>query len=152
MIPTPQLCPHDPDNNVYGDCMRATLASLLDLPAAEVPHFMEDNPSVEVYHQRISEFLAPKGLALLGFLAWPLHEHKKQLSYNAPIYHGIGDVSPRFPDSLHAVVGKDGFVHYDPHPTNLGLPEVTMERSFDFIVVADMTKFLAYAASRLASK
>jgi len=32
---------HDPDNGTYGNCHQACLASLLELPLEEVPHFFD---------------------------------------------------------------------------------------------------------------
>lgn len=42
MIPVKQRNRHDPDNSIYGDCHRAALASLLELPIDDVPHFCDE--------------------------------------------------------------------------------------------------------------
>lgn len=44
---TPVMCrvKHDPDNDSYGDCLRACIATVLDLTADEVPHFADHGRS-----------------------------------------------------------------------------------------------------------
>lgn len=39
MTPVDQTILHDPDAGLYGDCQRAVIASLLDLPIDSVPNF-----------------------------------------------------------------------------------------------------------------
>lgn len=135
MIPVEQEFAHDPDNGVYGDCFRACLASLLELPISEVPHIMHDNPPVEVYRQRTNSFLAEHDLFLftVGGL-WDFEEWRSTNCIIRDVYHIISDRSPRFPDAFHAVIGKNGEVVHDPHPTKLGLPTVSDERVFEFLV------------------
>ncbi len=41
MIPLMQRNHHDPANGIYGDCHRAAIASLLELPMDDVPHFCD---------------------------------------------------------------------------------------------------------------
>lgn len=46
MKPVRQLYRHDPANGVYGDCWRACIASVLELPIEDVPHeVMISDPS-----------------------------------------------------------------------------------------------------------
>lgn len=61
----PVLCTvkHDPAAGTYGDCIRACIASILELTAEQVPHFAFDDPGGEVANQRIREFLASHRLA-----------------------------------------------------------------------------------------
>lgn len=64
---TPAFCrvKHDPDAGTYGDCLRACVASLLDLDAEKVPHFYHDNCDPYEGNRRLREFLRP-----LGFAPW----------------------------------------------------------------------------------
>lgn len=55
---------HDPPAS-YGDCFRVCVASVLDLPAEDVPHFCDGGVEAEVVHDRLTAFLRPRGL-------WPL--------------------------------------------------------------------------------
>ena len=134
MIFQEQLVPHDPANGLYGDCFRATLASLLGKTTAEVPHFFIDNPSGGVFNRRVSDYLVLEGYAFISIPAWDIKEWKKNTCFPLPLYHEICDYSPRFPDTFHSVVGCDGIVVHDPHPTKLGLPNVTDSRTFGFLI------------------
>lgn len=62
---TPVVCriKHDPENAVYADCVRACIASVMDMDAGDVPHFYHDNCDGLTGFGRINEFLAPFGLA-----------------------------------------------------------------------------------------
>ena len=45
MKPVKQSQPHLPDQGIYGDCLRAAYASLMELDLEQVPHFCDqDNP------------------------------------------------------------------------------------------------------------
>jgi len=59
---TPAFCriKHDPEAGTYGDCVRACIASILELNSEDVPHFYEDNCSGETGHARIREWLAER--------------------------------------------------------------------------------------------
>ena len=131
-----QLVLHDPDNGVYGDCYRATLATLLGLDTEQVPHFLHDNCDVLTFNTRVSEFLSQFGLVYMSVPAWDIPQWKKATGVTIPLYHEIVDASPRFGGIGHAVVGCDGEVFHDPHPTKLGLPRVTEERTIGFLVQA----------------
>lgn len=61
---TPVHCSveHNPPKT-YGDCVRACVATVMDLDTDDVPHFAHDDPSGEVLRQRIIDYLAPEGYA-----------------------------------------------------------------------------------------
>lgn len=63
MIPVHCIVKHDPENGQYADCFRACVASLLEMKAEEVPHFLHDNCPGPVAFRRLREFLRPMGLA-----------------------------------------------------------------------------------------
>ncbi len=129
MTPINQEFRHDPDNGVYGDCQRACIASLLDLPISEVPHFLHDNTNdAAEFNRRINAFLAPRGLVHLETAAFDFAEHIK-----SDCFHMIyGPASRGF---CHAVVGFNGEVLHDPHPSRAGLlPDRRDEWTFGFLV------------------
>ena len=66
MIPHKQLFRHDPDSGVYGDCFRTTLACLLDLAPADVPHFMDGVDSGKDGTEAANKWLAQRGLTLIS--------------------------------------------------------------------------------------
>lgn len=53
---------HSPSLGIYGDCHRAAIASALNLPLSEVPHFLADNCGVEEFCKRERDFLATLGI------------------------------------------------------------------------------------------
>lgn len=63
MIPVVCQVKHDPEAGTYGDCMRACVASIMELTPDQVPHFVRDNPNAIEAHQRMVEFLAEYNFA-----------------------------------------------------------------------------------------
>jgi len=59
-----QMFRHDPENGVYGDCWRATVASLLRLPIDAVPHVC-DGPDDGKASERMRAFLESQNCALI---------------------------------------------------------------------------------------
>jgi hypothetical protein len=134
MIPQDQEFSHAPEEGIYGDCFRAVLASLLELPIAEVPHFLHDNCNNDIFNKRLTDFLKPLGFVYMSVPAFDMEVWKKGQGIDFPIYHEISDESPRFPSVFHSVVGCDGIVVHDGHPTKMGLPKTTEGRIFSFLV------------------
>lgn len=111
---------HGQPGAIVGDCMRACIASLLELDAEQVPHFCE-NVEEEPWVHKTNEFLASLGFWWIevsninwGWLTRNI-DHKLLM---------IGGKSPRG-DWGHWVVGRvtrDGIeVVHDPHPSGDGL-------------------------------
>ena len=107
MIPVDQEYMHDPETASVGDCFRACIASVLELPIAAVPHFA-------LMGNRW-------GRVLDGFL--------EGLSREIDFHEGdppkdmwvIATVqSPRASDVLHSVVWRNGEIAHDPHPSRAG--------------------------------
>jgi len=87
----------------HGTCFRASLASILNLKEKQVPDFGESNED-----PGIDTFLAKYGL----------HYQEVPIGDVAPTgYHVITGISPR--GGMHAVVGLDGQIVWDPHPPEL---------------------------------
>jgi len=59
-----QLLRHDPDNGIYGDCWRATVASLLRLPVEAVPHVC-NGPDDGKASERMRAYLDSQNCALI---------------------------------------------------------------------------------------
>jgi hypothetical protein len=115
MKPVDQAVLHEPESGRFGDCMRACVASLLEMECETVPHFLHDGDESQ-YNARLQAFLASHGLCAMTFTAWSIHTYKADVGITAPIYHIISGPSPRFPGQSHAVVGVDGQFCHDPHP------------------------------------
>ena len=134
MTPQEQLILHDPDNHIFGDCFRAVLASLLDKDCKDVPHFLHDNCDSSIFLARVNDYLAKHNLCWIEFPYFDVKKWREDSGITRPIYHEICDTSPRFPGTFHSVVGCDGEVIYDPHPSKLGLPDKTDQRLVGFLI------------------
>jgi len=87
-----------------GDCMRACVASILELDPKDVPHFAEDWPrSWFAWERARSLFLMTHDKAPAGY----------------SIANGDG---PR--GVKHSVIHLDGKMVHDPHPSRAGLLSV----------------------------
>ena len=124
MTPQKQQLNHNPPIS-YGDCHRAALASILDLPANIVPHFMDGLGPKDgiIFEKRQRDFLLSLGLipicvpfsgdaGLTGVL--------ETLGTQCPgVYYLLGGETAR--GFGHTVVGCGGSIVHDPHPSNKGL-------------------------------
>lgn len=107
---------HAPEKGIFGDCYRAALASLLDMPLADVPHFVT-YPEAErrgVYR----EFLRPLGLLPVnipgpGFMA-------SIAGSGIDCYHLILGAA-KDDGCPHTCVGRNGVIVHDPGPDQKGL-------------------------------
>jgi hypothetical protein len=109
MIPIDMTQLHDEEKGIMGDCWRCCIASILELPAGEVPHF------VELYGNRYLT-KTRKWLEERGFWLVDTAYHCDYPGY----LMGSGP-SPRDRDLFHVVVWRlSGMVH-DPHPSRDGI-------------------------------
>lgn len=117
MSPVDQIILHDPDNGQYGDCMRACVASLLDLPPLAVPHFFEGGCDNAEFDRRVADFLELHGLIEFQLPA----DAAQHAHYTRNCHHLIYGYTER--GTYHAVVGLNGQVVHDPHPSKAGIIE-----------------------------
>lgn len=117
--PQIQMYRHDPENGIYGDCLRAAVAMCLGMPAADVPHFCQGESDDGVWRTRLHAWLVPQGLYALE-VPWPdLALLLQQAKYS--FHHAAITVSGRSPrGTLHECVIYRGKL-YDPHPDGGGL-------------------------------
>lgn len=134
MIPVKQEFIHDPENGQYGDCHRATIASLLELPIDQVPHFGAASKMEPTKFWELTQaFLMKHGVAMFevparsggGFFGLS-DEHK--------VHHIISGPSPRGGGVTHSVIGLDGRIVFDPHPDNTGLVGESDQWTYSFLV------------------
>lgn len=57
---------HNPEGGVWGDCHRASIATVLGLDLDDVPHFADGGCSGEEFARREREFLASRGIASIS--------------------------------------------------------------------------------------
>ena len=116
MTPQDQEFTHRPEIGQSGDCARAVLASLMDLPISEVPHFAQLAQQDGSFYDRINAFLESHGYEMLWHVT-PIYYLKEGVE----IYHYMSGPSPRGNGIWHAVVGCNGEIVFDPHPEKTGL-------------------------------
>lgn len=109
----------DTANNIYGNCWAACLASILELDIADVPEFDAGDPDDldGTWARKTNRWLAQFGLA---FLEYPSLPPESYLAMGMSVYHIITGPSPRN-SGMHAVVGLNGKIVHDPHPSRAGL-------------------------------
>lgn len=132
MTPQTQEFLHMPEIGQYGDCQRAVIASLLDLPMSKVPHFIQiANNDPAMFWEELQKFCRSKGYVYLATdvpaYAW---------GDDGDVYHEISGPSPRGNGVFHAVVGKNGQIAFDPHPSRAGLAGEPSEWKFAYLVRA----------------
>lgn len=118
MRPVKQSILHDPANGKYGDCLSACIASLLELPIEEMPHFC-DGPRPVNWQRDLNAWLALRGLAFIEFGVGNSAEVMQTIGVD--VYHTISGRSSRFPAEAHCVIGRNGAVVFDPSPDDLGI-------------------------------
>lgn len=120
MKPVDMTTVHTPPESV-GDCFRCCIASILELPPAEVPHIYEGegflDESGKIGMRRLQEWLEPRGLHFLE-VEWEV-EHLKSWRELLAFHHTMSGTSPR--GHRHAVVGFGGEMVHDPHPDRTGI-------------------------------
>jgi hypothetical protein len=104
----------------FGDCVRASYATLLGLPLSAVPRF---DPAVlggEDQRDRERRWLRSIGFTLVEISSAPDELPDAFRSVNGP--HLISGISPR--GFGHRCVGLDGNLIWDPHPSHSGLDKI----------------------------
>ena len=125
MTPVDMPILHDPENGAIGDCFRCCIATLLDLPVNEVPHFAEKDwgkTKDYTWFADLTAWLATRGFAF--FELGPIgDDHGKWFDGLAPsgfdVHHVVSGMSPR--GFRHSVVARNGVTIHDPHPSRGGL-------------------------------
>jgi hypothetical protein len=104
----------DPENGSYGDCVRACIASMLELTSAEVPHFFETGDG-EYCNTFMQQWLAERGL-IAAFIGLP-----GKMSREEMFYHMISTYHDRyymlwadFGSGDHAVVCRNDEIEHNP--------------------------------------
>lgn len=99
-----------------GDCFRACVASIFELPIEDIPNFWKQTQNVHKFWELIDNWTVKNK----GFRCLSVRFAKKDINLVDKIL--CIAIGPGAPNSKvdHAVVWKDGLLH-DPHPDNTGL-------------------------------
>lgn len=114
MTPVKQRFLHRPDEGQFGDCHRAAVASVLDLPLDEVPHFYEGGRAAAEAERVEREFLRSRGLVpvVVAFEADIGRVLKAMGAWNAGTHYLLGGMSKN--GVGHTVVCLGGEIVHDP--------------------------------------
>lgn len=114
MIPVDQEFTHNFDIGQHGDCFRACIASVLEVPRSEVPHFAQEaKGDAATFWNSAMDWLEARGWE---YVHVPSETDARLLSP-----HFISGPSPRGNGVVHMVIGLNGAIAHDPHPARTGL-------------------------------
>jgi len=123
---------HDPEKGTYGDCLRACIATMLEKPSNDVPHFYHDGCDGNEGNKRLQEYLKTQNLIACYqyFESAPVDEVKQHMKVLNPevVYLLMGSTAT----GDHIVICKNDEVLHNPNwggqpiikPTSLGVTVV----------------------------
>jgi len=107
---------------------------MLDAPIADVPHFVRDANGVPSdFWNRVYDFVEARGYEYMIVTG----KHDETLCRDMGGYHLIGGPSPRGNGLQHVVVGLNGHMVFDPHPSRAGLIGERAKYYFQYLVKVD---------------
>lgn len=117
MRPVFQTITHmDPENGVWGDCLRACVASLFEYDIAHVPNFVDEFLYPEGFYPALQEWLRPRDLCYMAshFPFGELAETGDAMRrFGIDGYHLLGG---RCGLHNHVVVAQHCLIIHDPNP------------------------------------
>lgn len=115
---------HNPSEGRIGDCFRACLASLLELPIDDVPA-PEAYDNAAAWWRVYRDWLRARGLAILTHTEDEAIWRDWFVRTQGDVYHIASGPSPRHPGTDHSVVMRNDVMVHDPHPSGVGLAKIT---------------------------
>jgi hypothetical protein len=130
--PVDQIIFPDLPNGIRGDCFRACVASIFELPSEEVPHFVQAGNTK--WWPDLQDWLRTRGLCAICIKVTP---DEMQFGWpNEETFCIVNGRSPRGNGLKHSVVGKlapwNFEIVFDPHPSRAGL-DGPIEDAFMFL-------------------
>ena len=111
-----QNVPHNPPDS-YGDCHRCCLASILELPASRVPHFLADGDPNEEFNERIRKWLHDRGVPYFTIPFEGGSPLEFMAMQNPGVFYILGGKSPL---GNHSVVALNDQIVHDPQARPAG--------------------------------
>lgn len=117
MTPVDQEFLHRAIPGQEGDCFRACVASILELPREDVPHFAQltAGSSSAAFWNMAYDWLEARGYEYV------YRNRRGRAELGKDDYQIMVGPSPRGNGTYHAVVGQGGTIIHDPHPSRAGL-------------------------------
>lgn len=116
MIPVKQQFRHFPEYGLWGDCHRACIASILELPLEEVPHFCDGGKKVEGADCPVRPWLAERGMFQVSQPydgKFPIDQLLQDLNIIYPeMFFILGCASKS--GTGHSLVAGEGRILHDP--------------------------------------
>jgi hypothetical protein len=97
---------------VGGNCVQASVASILELPLSDVPHFLAIADAPNQWELAMMDWMEERGV---GYI-------RREGEWIFDGYYLASGPSPR--GVSHMVVYHDGKLAHDPHPSRAGIIEV----------------------------
>ena len=117
MEPIKQTVLHDPDNGKIGNCLSASLATLLHLHIEDVPLFSHNSAWIQDLNQWLQQF------NLAYVLLYDFDDYCRTHGIIG-CHHEISGHTDRGNEVTHSCVAVDGEVVFDPHPSDSGLDHI----------------------------
>lgn len=121
MKPLKQRFRHDPDNGIWGDCHRAAIASIFELPLDEVPHFLDKGVDSTIGAAAQDAWLATRKMGSFS-VAFDIEliDLLEMMAINATdVFWILGGTSRN--QVNHSVVACGGLILHDPSLDNSGI-------------------------------
>lgn len=119
-----------------GNCYAACLASILECSLEGIPNFMEKGP--DRFDNILTKWLETKNFVILSVNI--VRDEPSIIAIMKDVY-SIGSIeSPRFKDTLHAVVCKGFEIIHDPRP-DVSSPYTAEVLHFDVIIIKNLKRY-----------
>lgn len=109
----------DTERGVFGDCLRAAVASILDLPLSSVPHYMQIHRDAKEAYRAYQEFIASHGYMAVQMPGRMFMDLIRDTGVDC--YHLIS-VPDHENGVAHSLVGLNGQIVHDPMPGGGQIP------------------------------
>lgn len=118
---------HDPNNNKIGDCFRTAIGCILDIPPANVPHFVENNYGDTISLIDVVNDVNKWLLEVRPDLQYVEIYDPGEFNISSIGFHVLTGPSPRNSKIHHSIVGLNGKPFHDPSNDNAMIIEKDLQ-------------------------